>query len=178
MNDKLRKFIEQNIDFIEENKFDELYSKIPTYQVSSYSLICGLSLVLLEASINPLSYMSNVPHYFLYESTVSSVDIPIGVQQIDKDAFAYCENLTQVDLPEGLTVIGEGAFFMCSKLKTLILPSTLTEINSNAFSYCDKLVNIHFRGTVDQWLNVIEEDDSLRTVATKIICSDGIFDFE
>lgn len=178
MNDKLKDFIEQNIDLIEENKFEELYSKIPTYQVTSYSFICGLSLALLKAGINPLQYMSTVPKYFLFESNVATIDVPVGVQQIDNDAFAYCEQLTEVSLPEGLSVIGDAAFYMCSNLTTLILPSTLTQIQDGAFGWCDKLVNIHFRGTVDQWLHVNEEDDSLRTVATRIICSDGIFDFE
>ena len=173
MNAKLQEFIEQNIDLIENNDFDVLYDKI-----NSYKFTTMFSEAIIKAGINPLNYMSYVPKRYLYESLIEEIDIPSNIERISKYAFARCYGLSDVVLPEGLKFIDEGAFMNCCLMESITLPSTLEVIDYGAFQGCNKLAILYFRGTTDQWLNVDEKDDSLRTAATKIVCSDGIFDFE
>ena len=170
---KLKQFIEENINLIENNRFFEVYNKI-----NSYSFTRMFSEAMLGAGINPLLSLAEVPERFLYESTIRSVYIPEGVESIGRYAFADCKDLTNVELPVGLKIINEGAFMYCSNLESIILPSTLEVIDFGVFEGCNKLTNLYFRGTVDQWLKVREKDDSLRASSHKIICSDGTFDFE
>ena len=173
MNNGIKEFIEQNIDLIENNDFDLLYNKI-----NSYKFTTMFSEALIKAGINPLNHMSYVPTRYLYESLIDNIDIPSNIERISKYAFARCYGLSDVVLPEGLKFIDEGAFMNCCLMESITLPSTLEVIDFGAFQGCAKLAILHFRGTVDQWLNVNEKDDSLRGSAHRIICSDGIFDFE
>lgn len=176
MDASVKKFIEENIGLIEKNDFETLYNNINGlgWTVTPKDV----SETLLVAGINPLKYMSEVPREFLYLSDVDYVDIPEGVEVIKHAAFGRCENLLDVFIPEGVHTLKLRAFMFCSKLYRVSLPSTLQIIEADVFQGCESLTDIQFRGTIDQFLNIIEKDDSLRTAATKIVCSDGTFDFE
>ena len=176
MNEQLKEFIEQNIDLIENNNFDELYENIKGL---GWNVIPkDVSETLLEAGINPLRHMSEVPEEFLYLSNIDGVDICNGIEVIKHAAFGRCKNLLDLYIPEGVYAIESRAFMFCSNLHKVSLPSTLQLIDYNAFQGCKNLTDIQFRGTLDQWLSVNEKDDSLRTAATKVVCSDGTFEFE
>jgi len=58
------------------------------------------------------------------ETSLSAVNIPVGVSYIGGKAFAECSNLSSVTLPEGMTSIGEEAFSE-SALSTIVLPASL-----------------------------------------------------
>ena len=117
---ELKRFIEENIDLINDNKFHDVYNKIKSYKFRRL-----FTEAMLEAEINPLNYMEVVPKRYLYESNIQHVDIPVGVIVIDKYAFADCRQIKEVIIPEGVIEIGEGAFYKCTSLEVLHLPSTL-----------------------------------------------------
>ena len=66
------------------------------------------------------------------ETSLSSVNIPVGVLFIGEKAFAECMNLSSVTLPEGVTSIGEEAFSE-SALSSIVLPTSLVRIGEQAF---------------------------------------------
>ncbi|WP_317856208.1 leucine-rich repeat domain-containing protein [Chakrabartyella piscis] len=91
------------------------------------------------------------------------VEIPYGITEIGKEAFAYIPLdtvlipntvkiigewafnqtwLTEIEIPEGVEVIEMNAFSGCD-FTELVLPDSLLEIGDDAFSYMD-LEKIHF----------------------------------
>ena len=68
-----------------------------------------------------------------FEGSVSlaSVELPASLTVLGNYAFADCTALTSIELPEGLTKIGNYAFD-ASGLTSLVIPSTVTSIGTNA----------------------------------------------
>ena len=71
-----------------------------------------------------------------------SIEIPLGITHIGKEAFCNCENITNLTLPSGLTHIEEEAFSGCENISSITLPNSLTHIGNFAFYACNKLTNI------------------------------------
>ena len=71
---ELKQFIEENIDLISDNEFNDVYNKIKSYKFTRL-----FTEAMLEADINPLNYMEAVPARYLHESTIQHVDIPVGI---------------------------------------------------------------------------------------------------
>ena len=164
---ELKQFIEENIDLISDNEFNDVYNKIKSYKFTRL-----FTEAMLEAEINPLNYMEAVPKRYLYESNIQHVDIPVGIKVINKYSFAGCSQLKEVIIPEGVIKIGEGAFMSCDALEKLHLPSTLKYIDVGAFQSCTNLKEVTFAGTTKQWLNVRDIDGSLLQFEP-IKCSDN-----
>jgi len=73
---------------------------------------------------------------------LTSVTIPAGITQIEKEAFSNCRALTSVILPESITEIGSYGFNNCTKLAAVNFHSALTEIGYCAFERCFKLTSV------------------------------------
>ena len=85
----IKQFIEDNIDLIENDNWDEIYnSKIPL-NFGNYSYTGRFTQAILECDINPLNYMKEVPEAYMYESISPDLNIyiPEGVEKISKCAF-------------------------------------------------------------------------------------------
>ena len=164
---ELKQFIEENIDLITDNEFNDVYSKI-----ASFSFTRLFTETMLEADINPLNYMEAVPSRYLYESKLEHIDIPVGIIVINNYSFADCRQIKEVTIPEGVIKIGEGAFYNCTSLEVLHLPSTLKYIDTGAFAMCRSLKEVTFAGTVKQWIKVKDNDGSLLRLEP-VKCSDN-----
>ena len=164
---ELKQFIEENIDLISDNEFNDVYNKIKSYKFTRL-----FTEAMLEADINPLNYTEAVPPRYLYESNIQHVDIPVGIIVINKYSFACCRKIKEVTIPEGVIKIGEGAFYNCTSLEFLHLPSTLKYIDTAAFAMCTRLKEVTFAGTVKQWIKVKDNDGSLLQ-REPVKCSDN-----
>ncbi|GMH67903.1 hypothetical protein TrLO_g3035 [Triparma laevis f. longispina] len=68
------------------------------------------------------------------------VDIPEGVESIDREAFWGCLRLTTVSFPTTLTAISDEAFWGCSNLDNVdLLHTNLQELENQAFQKCSEL---------------------------------------
>ena len=77
-----------------------------------------------------------------YQGPGGDIQIPAGVKEIGRKAFAGCHALTRVALPEGVRRIGEGAFFDCAGLAWVELPRGVKQIGQYAFFGCVSLVGL------------------------------------
>ena len=95
MNKEIKEFIEDNKDLIEENEWDELYEKLDTIKPFQLSLIGEFTEILLQAHIDPLEYMKEVPAFYLDRRTVpyESYSLPSSIKGIKAFAFAFTEGL-------------------------------------------------------------------------------------
>lgn len=92
-----------------------------------------LTSILMQAGINPLEGMTEIPVYFLYEQEgIKSFNIPRGITKIGVSAFEHTD-LESITIPNSVKVISTGAFRSCAGLKTVKLPAGV-ELHVSAFS--------------------------------------------
>ncbi|HFU3982293.1 TPA: leucine-rich repeat protein [Streptococcus suis] len=91
--------------------------------------------------------MTDVPASMFSDTSLSSIEIPAGVERIDGAAFSNTK-LSQVSLPETLKEIGSYAFSN-TKLSQVSLPETLKEIGSYAFS-TTPLTSVSFPSSLEK----------------------------
>ena len=173
MRDLTKVFIEQYISLITENKFEDLYR----IALREHVAIEDLTNSLLQADINPLEHMSYVPQYFFYGST-KSIDgfiIPNNIVAIRECAF-YETDLTEIVIPEGIQSIYTRAFARCKNLLFVTLPHSTEFIDRSIFTGCDSLAEVRYNGTLEEW-NKIDRHDKWLSVSgiltVRLICKDG-----
>ncbi len=65
-----------------------------------------------------------------------------GLKSIGELSFYYCSSLTSIDIPIGVELIGNQAFDGCSSLTSIVIPEGVMSIGWSAFSYCSSLTSI------------------------------------
>lgn len=93
------------------------------------SLISWLSMDFTIVTASPL--YGNEANLYIGGDIVTEVDIPSGITEIKKFAFAHCRSLTYVTIPDSVIAIG-----------------------SNAFGSCFSLTDIYYNGTMAQWASI------------------------
>ena len=88
--------------------------------------------------------MKSIPEYACYAgicSSVTSVNIPDTVTQIETGAFKNCQLLKSIKLPDNIEIIGVSAF-SGSGLTEIYIPKTIISISDEAFKKCTSLKNV------------------------------------
>lgn len=130
MNESVKKAIEDNIELIEEERFDELYSKL------NIGLNIGeFTKTLLQAEVLSMDKLTRLPEYFLalIDDPSFKITIPGQFKTVPSDAF-YRTMVKSIVLEEGIRTIQSNAFDSC-KAEQFILPSTLKTIGVSAFQF-------------------------------------------
>lgn len=78
----------------------------------------------------------------VYENSVTSIEIPFGIQIVGERAFEGCWLLREVVLPQTVKQIKSRAFKGCKYLRSINLPALLTEIEQASFEECEFLKTI------------------------------------
>ena len=199
MNDTLKKFINENIDLINQNtkeSWEAIYRKIApaiTGEFTEIILSVGIS--------DPASILGYIPGWYLSESKISNYKIPNNVTSVDYgafndcsnlisikipndvtsigvQAFSGCDSLTSITIPDGVKDIRDSAFFYCNNLTNVEIPDSVKRIGDFAFAFCDSLKEINFKGTKKQAItlgigNGSKEKWRENSAIQKIICNDG-----
>ena len=67
--------------------------------------------------------------------------IPNSVKSLAYDAF-YGSSITSMNIPDGVDSIASDAFFSCSKLKSITIGKGLRKVSGGTFAYCNNLKDI------------------------------------
>lgn len=172
MDKEVKHLIEDNIDLIENERFEYLYDKM---KMRSLGLIGKFTETLLNAGIDPANYLKELPRGYLADTSIQHYDVPETINRLGRYAFANCTELTSISLPDRLTFIGISAFMSCYNLSDIVLPESLIEIESQAFYGCKHLKTIKYLGTVAQWES-IQKGAVVFTRTETVQCRDGNID--
>ena len=138
--------IEKYKDLIDREDWKSLYVKLA--EKESAATIGALSEVLLSAGINPLENSKEIYPYFFAGTSLSTYEVP-----------------------EGVEIIGESAFALCGGLKEITLPKSVREMKKDIFTGDFQLRKIIYRGTKEEWLNIEKEPQTWAgTLNTFEIC--------
>jgi hypothetical protein len=72
-------------------------------------------------------------------ASLRDIMIPNSVRVIQEEAFNWSMDLTTVNLGEGLMVIGTAAFGWCTSLQRIVIPPLVKTIKDQAFYHCSAL---------------------------------------
>ncbi len=79
---------------------------------------------------------------FLYNSELTSINLPQSIKTIKSSVFKGCSKLTSVTLPNGLTTLGEYVFEGCSSLRSINIPTKIQVLEREVFAACKSLTSI------------------------------------
>lgn len=133
--DLQKKFIEENIDLIEDNNWTKVFEQD----------CAGVGNVLYSAGIDFMSEIKRVPKFVFTDSTLEDIVIPPGVTEIGSFAFADSTALKNVKIPPTVSSIGQQAFSYCTSLSNIDIPN-LDLLGYQAFYYCTSLRSIDLSG--------------------------------
>lgn len=100
---------------------------------------------------------------FHCNSSLQSLTLPSSVTNIEHHAFYQCSSLDEFVIPDGVESIERAVFAECSKLKTVTVPNSVKKIVQKAFLNCSSLENVVYKGTADQWDNLINSSNFEQT---------------
>ena len=124
-----------------------------------------LTSILMQAGIDPLLGMTEIPTCFLYhQKDIKSFSIPTRITKINGDAFTYTD-LESITIPSSVGEIGRGAFTDCKNLKTVELP-TGVELYGDAFSLSG-LESIELKDVKLQGYFIFDSCKQLKSVTIK-----------
>ena len=171
--DKLKKFIENNIDLIENNQWEQLYKQLNANSITAGSDYIGeFTKIMLDAGINPLKSMQRIPSCYLKGQYIKSFTIPEHMVSIGPDAFSRTD-LTSIVIPNNVTYIGLWAFAYCTDLTSVVISDSVTNIAAFVFYLCTKLKRVDYLGTKEQWDRISKSSEWAKDSAVATIhCTD------
>ena len=86
---------------------------------------------------------------FAFCKSLTSVEIPDGVKTIGDDAFGNCKSLTSVEIPNSVETIGDSAFWNCESLTSVEIPDGVKTIGDDAFNGCESLTSVEIPASVE-----------------------------
>ena len=82
---------------------------------------------------NPLIYAERL---YLYNTEITDLTIPEGVDEIGNSAFCNCKSLISVVFPKSLKKIGGYSFLWCGNLTSVTIQGNINYVGSSPFLWC------------------------------------------
>ena len=98
--------------------------------------------VLIGVDLSNTSITSISPYCFYGCSSLTSINIPVGVTSLGEYCFAECSSLTSITLPESITSLGNDCFGGCTSLTSINIPEGVTSLGNSCFYWCTSLTSI------------------------------------
>jgi hypothetical protein len=160
MDDCTKKFIERNIELIEQEKLNILYDNAES-DILNRRLIPGnmreLTHILKDVfEYEPIEHpsMHAIPSFYRILDDIESLRIPDHIERIKGSAFKNC-----------------------GRLKEITIPKSVVQIYDQAFLDCNNLNRINYLGTKKEWDKIIIDYTAFTASGLpaniRVICIDG-----
>lgn len=117
-----------------------------TLDLSMYTRLEGKPDVLPEEILSMLGHVNGLDKWagklkgaFSYCTGITSVKLPLYIENIDEYAFKDCTGLTSINLPASVESISYSAFEGCTALTEITVPANVKSIYTAAFKNCINL---------------------------------------
>ena len=144
-----------------------LPARLAEMDLSIFDQFTKLSVIEVEENGVHYSSMDNIicnatGNAILYAPTTLSGEfrIPMGIREIDQNAFANRPALTKVIVPNYINKIGEQAFAECAGITEVVIEGNRSNdllIDKQAFVNCESLTGITFQGGASTGATTIGE---------------------
>lgn len=122
-----------------------------------------------------------IAHDALEHCKITEIVIPEGVRNIGFEAFMGCDRLKSVVIPDSVISIDERVFYGCMNLSEVTAGSGVAVVGTESFTTSSLTVDFTFKGTKDEWQNVIKGNrwngyvmlGQIYYKFTTVHCSDG-----
>ena len=137
---EVKEFIEDNIDLIEENRWDEVYDNA-AFNLDSDST--GIfTKAMLDIGLNPITEqgLDWIPDYYLSGTSITKFTIPNTIHSLGEGCFSY-SSLEKITIPASVKTLRDYVFYECGTLKEVTFIDDVVDIGSRVFYGCsDELV--------------------------------------
>ena len=129
--------IDKKFEIVPKDKLRFIFtnSEHKAYQVQAYSPFTS-GLVKIPASFNGKPVVSIAFPGFNGCNSITGIEIPEGIEIIERSCFASCTKLKSITFPRSLKVIEKHAFSSC-KMKEIIIPDNIKTMGENVFSFAN-----------------------------------------
>ncbi len=129
-----------NSRFLEEVEIPEGVTSIA---IGAFSGCTALREITIPDSVTSMKSSSSSDQTFDRCTSLQSVKIGDGVDEIGPNTFMDCDNLAAVTLGKSITKIGNNAFKGCKALQSISIPDKCTAIGSESFGGCISLTEVN-----------------------------------
>lgn len=143
----VKKFIEENIELIENDQWSEVVYKAETWMVDNKFTMLDLvdlwKIIREDLKIDLFKFedVEVVPTCYFYGSNITAIKLPERIAHIRNSAFTNCEKLEKVSLPSTIISIGEGAFLNTDNLIEINYNGYESDFRNIRLGYCAFGVN-------------------------------------
>ena len=88
-------------------------------------------------------------------NNLTNITVPNHCQSIASYAFCGCNKVESIIISDNLTTIRNYVFAWCNNATSIIIGNGLTYIEEKAFKGCEKLTTVYYKGTENDWKNVL-----------------------
>ena len=156
-------------------RFLQYQSEIKEYKIPSNCTYIGMS-AFEDTSITQIDIPPTVTgiDYLAFGGTkLKKIKLPDSVRTLENAVFHSCKDLEEVDLGN-LVYLGDECFVDCIHLNKVTIPNTIFRLDLTCFYGCTRLKEIIYKGTKEEFEELVSDDLDNWTLAYKIICTDGV----
>lgn len=179
MKDKVKNFIKQNLDLIDEEDWERFYKKVGDESgweddiFDKEESIGELTTFLLDCGANPLLHVKRVPECYLYGTSFETVEIPENITEIGPMAFQNMSQLKTIVFHKYIDNLGYRCIAYCDNLKDVTIESNECLFYNNIFDYSPNIKHVTFGGTVLDW-----REHNVTLYDCTVDCSDGTVKYD
>ena len=149
---EVKEFIEDNIDLIEEKRWDEVYDNA-TFNLDSDST-GQFTQAVLSIGLDPIAEqgLDWIPDYYLSSTSITSFNIPNTIHSLGEGCFSY-SSLRRIIIPASVQTLRDYVFYECNKLEEVIFLGDVRDIGSKVFYNCslDLVISCKKNSYVDEY---------------------------
>lgn len=111
-------------------------STVVSISCAAFQDTADLKTIILPSSLKQIGDRA------FFNSGITAVDLPDGIEKVGKMAFSHCPFLEKAIIPGSINNLGDRAFTECHKLKDVTVGDGITGIGDNVFANCHSITNI------------------------------------
>ncbi len=145
------------MDQTDTGMLTELFCIIHSYKEFTVEERCALpteTKFAIDKLIRSYGQRNRENYSWLYMDD-SCIEVPEGTETVTAGAYNDRVDLHSIHVPDSVRIIGPQAFAGCTDLIDIELPAGLERIDAGAFEGCGCLTRIFFRGTQEDWDNIV-----------------------